>query len=374
MFRGGSELDSILTHSAHSHACLEDPTIPPARHLRKPVTLVTGFLGAGKTTLINHLLTLRHSDERVEVVLREFGEVGIDQELIEHDSVHVHVFAGNSIFIDPQTKLLWDMERLYARCDRLGSGHFSWQEVDFDRVLLEASGVDIPEHLVTLFYIERIRNHFRLDAVIAVVDAQFGDLNLDEYRRAREQVCLADVLLLNKIDLASPEQIARLQRRLYRLNPLARLYQPEFCRAGRDALIDIDLFDGIPGFDLLPEAALRHFQGYSEEEPVDDFQSIVLTETRPLDKEKVNAWISDIITNSGRKILRGKGVLWFAGYDHRFVFQCVRTAFHSKADRLWRPDEERRTTIIFIGEDIAQDGQKWQAGLSACVASSEKGG
>lgn len=367
-------MDSVLAVTAHIHACHEDPTIPPARHLRKPVTLVTGFLGAGKTTLINHLLSLRRPDERVEVVLREFGEVGIDQELIEDEAVNVQVFAGNSIFIDPQTKLLWDLERLYSRCDRLGSGRFSWQEVDFDRILLESSGLDIPEYMVTLFYIERIRNHFRLDAVIAVVDAQFGELNLDEYCKAREQVCLADILLLNKIDLAAPEQIARLERRLHRLNPLAKLYHTEFCRAGREVLMDVDLFDGIPGFDLLPEAAQRHTHGHNEEEPLDDFQSIVLTESRPLDKEKVNAWISDIITNSGKKILRGKGVLWFAGYDHRFVFQCVRTAFHSKADRLWKPDEERKTTIVFIGEDIAGLAEEWQRGLSACAASSEKGG
>ncbi|MBC7077204.1 MAG: GTP-binding protein, partial [Synergistales bacterium] len=180
--------------------------------------------------------------------------------------------------------------------------------------------------------------------------------------------------LLNKIDLAAPEQITRLERRLYRLNPLARLYHTLYCRAGREALIDVDLFDGIPGFDLLPEAAQRHTHGHNEEEPVDDFQSVVLTETRPLDKEKVNAWISDLITNSGKKILRGKGVLWFAGYDHRFVFQCVRTAFHSKADRLWKPDEERSTTIVFIGEGIAELAEEWQRGLSACVATSEKGG
>lgn len=368
-------MDSIMAMTGHTHACCEDPTIPPARHLRKPVTLVTGFLGAGKTTLINHLLALRRPAERIEVVLREFGEISIDQELIEHESVNVQVFAGNSIFIDPQTKLLWDLERLYSRCDHLGTSQFSWQDVDFDRILLEASGLDIPEYLVSLFYIERIRGHFRLDAVIAVVDAQFGELNLDEYRKAREQICLADILLLNKIDLATPEQVARLERRLNRLNPLAKPYHTQFCQAGREVLVDVDLFDGVPGFDLLPEAAQRHTHGHSnEEEPLDDFQSIVLTESRPLDKEKVNAWISELITKSGKKILRGKGVLWFAGYDHRFVFQCVRTAFHSKADRLWKPDEERKTTIVFIGEDIAQEAETWQNGLRACAASSEKGG
>lgn len=366
-------METPLDALSHVHAFhAEDLSIPPARHLRKPVTLVTGFLGAGKTTLVNHLAGLTASRERVEIVLREFGEVGIDQELIEQEGVNVQVFAGNTIFMDPQTRLFWYLEGLYSRCDKKGSG-FSWEEVDFDRLLLEASGVDVPELMVTLFYVERLRDHFRLDAVIAVVDALFGELNLDEYRMAREQVCLADILLINKVDLAGPEQVEQLQRRLHRLNPLARVYHTEYCRIPQQAVLDVDIFDGIAGFDVLNDALQQHARGYQgyrpEADVTDDIQSIALTESRPLDKEKVNAWISDLITNSGKKILRGKGILWFAGYDHRFVFQSVRLAFHSKADRPWKPDEERKTVIVLIGEDLQEMAEEWQRGLSACVAS-----
>jgi G3E family GTPase len=358
---------SFLT--AHHHHHLQDLTKPPHAGLRKPVTIVAGFLGAGKTTLVNHMLS--HSDgRRTEIIVREFGAVGIDQELIAASAAHIRLIAGASIFVDPQTMLFWGLESLYSRCDRKGMGQYTWEDVDFDQVLLEASGLEIPEHLVDMFFLARLRDHFRLDCTVVVVDAEYGELSLDEYRTAREQVAFADVLLVNKIDLCQEDHIARLERRLRRINAMARIYRTSYTAIALDKVLDVDLFDGVAGFDALRDTARdRTDIGALKGDKVDDFQSIVLTEARPLDKEKVNVWIQDLFARQSMKLLRSKGFLNFAGYDHRFVFQGIRRSFHSQADRLWRPDEERKSTIVLIGEHL-DDAGELQRTFSECAVSS----
>ena len=352
-------------HHGHHHD--EDLTKPPHRGLRKPVTIVAGFLGAGKTTLLNHILAEK-DERRTEVIVREYGAVGIDQELIKTSAAHILLIAGASIFVDPQTMLYWGLEGRYSRCDIKGTGRFTWKDVDFDQVLLEASGLEVPEHLVSMFFLERLRDHFRLDCTIVVVDAEYGELNLDEYRTAREQVAFADVLLVNKIDLTDEARIVRLERRLRRINAMARLYRTTFTCVPVDKVLDVDLFDGAPGYDALRDTV----QDWEEARPaggetVDDFQSVVLSETRPLDKDKVNAWIGDLFSRQGMKILRSKGFLYFAGYEHRFVFQGVRMTFHSQADRLWNPGEERKSTIVLIGQHL-ENGEELQRSFSECAA------
>jgi G3E family GTPase len=349
------------------HAHHEDLTKPPDPSLRKPVTIVAGFLGAGKTTLLNHLLILG-STERTEIIVREYGAVGIDQELLLAESAHIRLITGASIFVDSQTVLFWAMENLYSRGDRGNGRPFTWRNVDFDRVLLEASGLDAPEYLVNMFYMERLRDHYRLDAAIVVVDAEYGELNLDEYQRAREQVALADILLVNKVDLANEEKVSRLERRLHRINSLARIHRTEYARIDADRVLNVGLFDGVPGYDDLAQLAPRTQADRNDQETnVEQFQSVSLIENRPLDREKVNAWIGELFAKRGQKILRSKGFLNFAGYDHRFVFQGVRMTFHSQTDRLWRPEERRMSTIVLIGENL-DDEAELQRSFSACAA------
>ncbi|OQB24652.1 MAG: putative GTP-binding protein YjiA [Chloroflexi bacterium ADurb.Bin180] len=358
-----------------------DPGLPPDPSLRKPVTVVAGFLGAGKTTLLNHMLAQR-LDGRTEIIVREFGALGIDQELIAAESAHIQLILAANLFVDPQTRLFWGLENLYSRCDKLGLNRYTWQDVDFDRVLLESSGLDRPEHLAQLFYLDKLRDHFRLDAAIVVVDAEYGDLTLDQYRLAREQAAFADILLVNKADLAGDATMSSLEARLRRINPLARVYRTEYTALPCEQVVDVGLFDGVPGFDILsgleasspaepPESRARSGwpQSTEGEGKLDDIQSVVLTESRPLDKEKLTAWLRTLFDTRGLDILRSKGFLWFAGSEHRYVFQGVRRTFHSKADRPWQPGEVRKSTIVLIGEHL-DDGQALQEGLSACVATS----
>ncbi|MDY7076779.1 MAG: GTP-binding protein [Chloroflexota bacterium] len=357
----------IHSHHHHHHHSADDPTKPPDPSLRKPVAIIGGFLGAGKTTLLNHILT-QERDLRKEVIIREFGAVAVDHELIEEETANIVLVSGGCLFTDPQTILYWTLENLYSRCDKTGGSNFSWQDVDFDYLVLETSGLDIPEYLGELFFLDRLRDHYRLDSYIVVVDAEYGELNLDEYKRACEQIAFADILLVNKVDLADEETLRHLERRLRRINGLAQIYRTEYTRIGLDKILNVRLFDAPPdgdGFCSVSNdgTAVRH----DEEDNVDTFQSVVLNEARPMDKDKVNVWIADLFSQRGHKILRSKGFLNFAGYDHRFVFQGVRKTFHSKSDRLWRPDEERKSTIVLIGEGL-DDADALQKSFSECVA------
>lgn len=350
-----------FVHMVRHHG--DDPGFPPDPSLRRPATVVAGFLGSGKTTLLNHILT--HAPKaRTEVIVREYGDIGIDQELINTGDAHILLILAANLFVDPQTRLYWGLENLYSRCDKLGTNRYTWQDVDFDRVLIESSGLDRPEHMAQLFYLDKLRDHFRLDAAIVVVDAEYGDMTLDQYRFARDQVAFADVLLLNKADLAGEADLSHLEARLRRINPLARIHRTEYTALPCEQLLDVGLFDGVPGFDILAGLQPSAPKG---EERLDDIQSVVLAESRPLDRDKLTAWLQALFAARGLDILRSKGFLNFSGYDHRFVFQGVRRTFHSKADRLWQPDEERRSTLVLIGEHL-EDGPALQEAFSACVA------
>lgn len=354
----------VLQH-AHLHAV--DLTKPPDPSLRKPVTIIGGFLGSGKTTLLNHILS-QQNHKRMEVIIREFGAVAVDHELVLDKTVKINLVSGGCLFADPQHRLFWMLEGLYSRCDKLGTQHFSYQDVDFDHVLLETSGLDMPEYLAGMFFLERLRDHFQLDSFIVVVDAEYGELNMDEYYRACEQVAFADILLINKTDLSDEEKIRSLERRLGRINPLAKMYRTQYTEIELEKILDVRYFEGMDGVVGAPEA-LRRAQapGNNGREKLDPFQSVVLSENRPMDKDKVNAWIKELLTERGHKILRSKGFLNFAGSDHRYVFQGVRKTFHSKADRLWEPGEERKSVIVLIGEGL-DDGPELQAAFSACIA------
>ncbi len=351
-------------HHGHSH---EVAGSPPHPGLRKPVTIVGGFLGAGKTTLLNRIVNLREKT-RLEVIIREYGAVGVDNELVEDRTVHVHLVSGASVHHDPQLQLFWALERLYSRCDKTGANQFSWEDVDFDSVLMETSGLDNPEWMVTMFFLAQLRDHFRLDSYIVLVDAEYGELNLDEYRVAREQVAFADIIMVNKIDLVDSTKLSSLERRLRSINSSAAVYRTEYAEVDLDKIINSGRFEYVPSLSDVARRSVGGGDGQSGwETKMDDIKTVVVTESRPMDKERVNKWIKDLLVSRGMKILRSKGFLEFEGSEFRYVFQGVRKTFHSKADRRWEPGEERGSVIVLIGEGL-EDEEEIQRSFSACAA------
>lgn len=317
---------------------------------KKVVNVIGGFLGAGKTTLVNHMLS-QPLDRRIDVIVKEFGAIPVDSKLLNIEKDRIHAFTGASLHIDQQTMLTSFIEALYGNVTK----H------PFDHLLIEASGAESAEQIAQIFYLPRSRDHYELGSFITVVDAEFGRLNLAEFRIAREQTALADFLVLNKCDCVDEAELNALKHELRIINPFAEIIETSFGKVDAAHVIAPDSFEQLRSIDF----------NRQEGESVENFKSIALRIAEPLDMEKVNAWIRETYAEYGKKLLRGKGYFNIAGSDYRFDFQSVRTNFHAKTEDEWNPDETRESVVVFIGAELP-DKELLKAGLKACAASKQE--
>lgn len=311
-----------------------------------PVTLIGGFLGSGKTTLVNRAIALPE-EARTDVVVREHGLVSIDDKLIRLSPERIRAISGVTMHMDEQTMIYMSLDRLHD--ERYGK---------FDRLILETSGTENPEELLQMFFLWDMPYMYKLNSLVTVVDSEYGMLNLDEYSQAREQIGFADVLVLNKTDLADEKTLNALEKRLRTINASAKIIRASF---GNVRLHDIDhdtLYDTLRN---LKQADTRE-----ETEYMDGINSIVIEEKEALNKEKVNRWIQALFDSYGAKLLRSKGFFNFAGEDYRYEFQAVRKSFHSYANELWPDGEERKSVIVLIGENLP-DRQELTRTLHECI-------
>ncbi len=310
---------------------------------RIPVNVIGGFLGAGKTTHLNHILS-EGLPERTDVVIREFGNVAIDNHLVKNVSGKMHVFHGVSLHDGPQMMLHNYLCDLITNTDN----------ARFGRLLIESSGIDSPASLIHLFLVGYVPRYYRLDSYIVVVDGQFGLLNLEEYEVAVEQVAFADVIILNKSDLATEAEMEEQEAVLRKINPIAKIHRANFGKVPMDTIINLSLYEQLKQLKSGGNTAMG------------DIQGLVLTEDRPMNKEKVNKWLDNFFKNEGRNVLRSKGFFSFANDDYRYEFQAVRTAFHSKADERWNENDERKSTIVIIGKNLP-DFVTLQKSFASCA-------
>ena len=307
-----------------------------------PVTILTGFLGAGKTTLLNRILQEQHG-ERIAVIENEFGEAGIDNELL--------VTGGDEQIIEMNNGCICctvrgDLVRILGELGRRrGTG-----EADFTRVIIETTGLADPAPVAQTFFIdEDIASAYALDAIVTVVDARHADAQLEEHE-AQEQVGFADRILVSKADLVSAEAVERLRERLIRMNPRAPIKAMYF---GRTPIADI--LD-IKGFSL--ETILEIEPGFLDEDHHDhddDVQSFVFTSTVPLDQSRLQEAFRDIIADHARDLMRYKGIVSIGGLDHRLVFQGVHMMMSSDIGHPWTPNEPRLSKLVFIGRRLPRD-------------------
>lgn len=321
------------------------------------IPVLTGFLGAGKTTLLNHVLTADHG-EKIAVIVNEFGEVGIDNQLVVGADEEIFEMNNGCICCTVRGDLIRILGQLMAA--KLGNG--SRRKADFDRVLIETTGLADPAPVAQTFFVDQeIAAFYKLDAIVTVVDAKHAEQHLDEGHEAQEQVAFADVILLNKTDLVSDDELQKLEKRLRAMNPAAKLYRTQQSR------IEIDRILGIGAFDL--EKKLEIDPGFLEEEDHehdDEVKSIFLRETRPLDLNKVERFINEWLVEHGVDTFRYKGVLNIKGVKKRVVFQGVHMLFSSYPDREWKPDEVPTSEFVVIGRNL--DEQWFREQFAGCVA------
>jgi G3E family GTPase len=314
------------------------------------VTVLTGFLGAGKTTLLNHILTAQHG-KRIAVIENEFGEVGVDGDLVI--GAEEELFETNNGCIC--CKVRGDLIRIL--------GNLMKRRQRFDYVLIETTGLADPGPVAQTFFVDDdLQRHLRLDGIVTVVDSYHVWQHLDHSPEVKEQLAFADVVLLNKTDLVSEAQLGKLEQRVRSMNTVARIHQT------RNALIDLDRILGVEGFSLEraqevdPEFLDTHHEHHHDHD--EEVSSVGIVMPGDLDQEKFNGWISELLQTRGPDFFRTKGVLSIKGFKERFVFQGVHMLFDGRTDRPWG-NEPRTNKLIFIGRNL--DRAALNEGFRSCL-------
>ncbi|NBO38694.1 GTP-binding protein [bacterium] len=316
-----------------------------------PVTIVTGFLGSGKTTLLNRMLTESHG-KKIAVVLNEIGDVNLDSELVVQSLGEELKVMNNGCLC---CTVRGDLTR--AAKDLLKS------KVDFDHLVIETTGMADPSPVAQTFFMdEDLQRHYFLDAILTVVDAFHIEKNLKTVKETQDQIGFADVVVLNKTDLVSAEQLTEVEKMIRSINGVSKLFKTQKCA------VPIGDVLGIGAFDLQDRVKIDSsiLVEYHEHSHDDEIQSIYIEEKRPLDLEKLNKFMSLLVNELGEQVLRSKGVIYVKDNPLRVVFQGVHMTIGSSPDREWNPGEERKTQMVFIGRHLPRD--VLAEGLSMCVA------
>ncbi len=312
-----------------------------------PVTVLTGYLGAGKTTLLNRILTHEHG-KKVAVIVNEFGEVGIDNQLVIDADEEIFEMNNGCICCTVRGDLIRIIANLMRRRDK------------FDHLVIETTGLADPAPVIQTFFVdEDMQSQLSLDAVVTVVDAKhiWQHWEADE---AQEQIAFADAILLNKIDLVSSGQLDELERRIRSMNALCKIYRTRNAELEMDALLGVRAFDLKRALEIDPE-----FLNETAHEHDETVGSVALVESGELDLQKLNDWLSYLLQTQGTDIFRMKGILNIAGEDRRFVFQGVHMLFDATRDRPWKKSETRKNELVFIGRNL--DEAQLKEDFRACL-------
>ncbi|HAM72660.1 MAG TPA: cobalamin biosynthesis protein CobW [Verrucomicrobiales bacterium] len=327
-----------------------------------PVTVLTGFLGAGKTTLLNQILTQNHG-RRIAVIENEFGEIGIDNELVVDADEEIFEMNNGCICCTVRGDLIRILANLARRREK------------FDYVLVETTGLADPGPVAQTFFVdEEVRASYRLDGIITVVDAKHAWLHLDDSRECQEQIAFADRILINKTDLVGPGDLDRLERRIRSMNRVAAVHRVERGAFDVNQLLNLKAFNLDSRLEVDPDfLGSTHDHDHDHHHDHDhphthdhdhdhgpahghthdaSVTSVGISELRPLDGAKVNDWMSRLLKEKGQDIFRMKGILNVEGSTRRFVFQGVHMQFEGKPDRLWNEGEARKSALVFIGRNL----------------------
>ena len=319
-----------------------------------PVTILTGFLGSGKTTLLNYILKQPHG-HRIAVIGNEFGEAGIDNELLIQEQGEQIIEMNNGCIC---CTVRGDLVRILGEL----AGKRRAGTLQFDRVVIETTGLADPAPVAQTFFVdEDITQNFMLDAIVTLVDAKHAPLQLDEHHEAQEQVGFADRILLTKTDLVNPDEVRALRQRLARMNPRARIAESRQGVAALEDLLDIRGFNLNAILEIEPD-----FLSDVTHEHDDEITSFVFREKRPMDLEKIEDFLSAMVQVHGAQLLRYKGILNIHGVDRRVVFQGVHMLMGSDLAQPWAAGETRESKMVFIGKDLPREAL--EKGLTHSVA------
>jgi G3E family GTPase len=337
-----------------------------------PVTVLTGYLGAGKTTLLNRILSEPHG-KKYAVIVNEFGEIGIDNELVVGADEEVFEMNNGCICCTVRGDLIRIIEGLMRRKGK------------FDAIIVETTGLADPAPVAQTFFVdENVGRKTKLDAVVTVADAKWLKDRLKDAPEAKNQIAFADVILINKTDLVTPGELREVEARIRGINPYAKLHRTERSKIALDEVLGRNAFDLDRILDIEPEFLHandhdhdhahdhgdghhhHHHGGGLKHYHDEDMQSVALSTDKPLNPDKFFPWAQDLVAKDGPSILRCKGILNFKDDPERFVFQGVHMILDGDHQRPWKDGEKRDSRIVFIGRNLPEE--KIRLGFESCVA------
>jgi G3E family GTPase len=355
-----------------------------------PVTVLTGYLGAGKTTLLNRILSEPHG-KKFAVIVNEFGEIGIDNDLIVGADEEIFEMNNGCICCTVRGDLIRIIEGLMKRKGK------------FDAIIVETTGLADPAPVAQTFFVDAdVEEAARLDAVVTVADAKWLLERLKDAPEAKNQIAFADVILLNKTDLVSVEELREVEARIRAINPYAKLHKTVNCSVPLDAVLGRNAFDLDRILEIEPEFLETEDHAHAHEDHDhhdhdhhghdrhdhqhdhghehrhddhrrglkhyhdEDMQSVALSIEGDLDPEKFLPWLNDYVQKEGPSILRSKGIVAFKNEPKRFVFQGVHMILNGDLQRDWKPAEPRLSRVVFIGRKLKED--EIRQGFLACAA------
>ncbi len=361
-----------------------------------PVTVLTGYLGAGKTTLLNRILSEPHG-KKYAVIVNEFGEIGIDNDLVVGADEEVFEMNNGCICCTVRGDLIRILEGLMRRKGK------------FDAIIVETTGLADPAPVAQTFFVDQdVQDVAKLDAVVTVADAKWLSARLKDAPEAKNQIAFADVIIINKTDLVTPEELREVEARIRGINPYAKLHHAVKSNVPLDAVLGKNAFDLDRILEIEPafleagddhdhDHAHGHDHHHHDHECGPDcghdhhhhghdhhhhdhghshgglkvyhdehMQSLSLTIDGEVDPNKFMPWVNDLVQREGPSILRSKGILALKGENKRFVFQGVHMILDGDLQREWKPEEKRVSRIVFIGRDLKED--EIREGFMKCAA------
>jgi G3E family GTPase len=315
-----------------------------------PVTVLTGYLGAGKTTLLNRILSENHG-RKYAVVINEFGELGVDNDLVVDTDEEVFEMNNGCICCTVRGDLIRIVNGLMKRRDK------------FDGIIIETTGLANPAPVAQTFFVdEGVRARTRLDAIVTVVDAKNLAARLIDSAEAEAQIAFADVIILNKTDLVNEAELVSIEDKIRKINKFATIHRTQRSAVDIGAVLDQGAFDLKRILaDVQPE-----FLTETEHEHNDDINSMSFELTKPIDPEKFNAWIGQLLAEKGQDLLRTKGILDYQGDNRRFAFQAVHMIADGDFIGPWPEGEPRKSRLVFIGRNLNRP--QLRRGFEACQA------
>ena len=301
-----------------------------------PVTVITGYLGAGKTTLLNRILTEPHG-KRYAVIVNEFGEIGIDNDLVIGADEEVFEMNNGCICCTVRGDLIRILEGLMKRKGK------------FDSIIVETTGLADPAPVAQTFFMDQdVGNIARLDAVVTVADAKWLLERLKDAPEAKNQIAFADVILLNKIDLVSDTELMEVEKRIRAINPYAKVHRTQKCAIPLNSVLDQNAFDLERILDVEPDF-LEEGHHHHHDEDIQSVSFQIEGEVRP---ERFMPWVTELTQKYGPDILRCKGIVAFPDEPKRFVFQGIHMLLDGDVQSEWKPDEKRTSKVVFIGRKL----------------------